>query len=370
MGIDGVARRTWEAMLVLAVWLIPVMPVCGTSIESAEFPSLISSVQVAGPVAFCGEHVPLEIQEVKERLEKEMLLSVWNRAQVILWLKRSRRFLPQIETMLKDSKMPDDLKYVAVVESALLPHAYSAKGAVGFWQFLADTGRRYGLVIDERIDERRSLRASTQAAIRYLEELHSTLGSWTLAVAGFNMGEDRLAAEILEQETNDYYNLHLPDETQRFLLRIVSVKLILSDPEKYGFKLAEEDYYPPTECDQIQIHCPDSIPIRFIAKAAKTHFKTIRLLNPEIRGRYLASGTYNLSVPKGESEGFHARFQSLVSEYLAEQGTRIYVIKKGDNLSSIAKKFDIPLATLLICNNLDPRRPIYPGNKLIICTNN
>ncbi len=349
-------------------WLVVAGQAHGASLEPPEFPSLISSIRSLGPLEFCGEPVPLEVQETRERLEKEVLLSVWNRPQVILWLKRSTRYFPYIERMLAENKMPDDLKYVPVVESALLPDVRSTKGAVGFWQFLRDTGRNYGLVIHEGIDQRRNLFASTQAAIRYLKELHAMFGSWTLAVAAYNMGEDGLMAKILEQGIDDYYSLYLPLETQRFLLRIVAVKLILSDPESFGFKLTEEDYYPPLAFDEVQVDCSADTPIRIIAQAAGTQFKVIKDLNPEIRGHHLASGSYNLLIPKGASGGFHERLRGLEEKvYLAEKRGQTYVIKKGENLSSIAKKLEIPLSTLIICNDLDPRGPLYPGNELFIC---
>ncbi|UCD86251.1 MAG: transglycosylase SLT domain-containing protein [Desulfobacterales bacterium] len=352
----------------LVAWFVWAGGVPGAFCEPANFPSLLSSLEAIGPLDFCGERVPLEIQEVRERLEKETLLSVWNRPQVILWLKRSRRYLPHIEEMLRDRKMPDDLKFVAVVESAFLPHARSAKGAVGFWQFLPDTGRKYGLVINRQIDERRNLFASTRAALQYLKELHSTFGSWTLAVAGYNMGEDGLSAEILEQESNDYYNLYLPLETQRFLFRILSVKLIISAPEEFGFKIMEEQYYPPITFDEVRIDCTEKIPIRIIAQAARNHFKVVKDLNPEIRGHYLPSGNHDILIPNGAAEGFQERFRRLMKDFLAELRGRIYVIEKGDSLSLIAGKFNIPLSALIIWNDLDPRSPIYPGNELIICT--
>jgi hypothetical protein len=351
----------------LVACLVWAVGVPGAFCESANFLSLMSYLEAIGPLDFCGERVPLEIQEVRERLEKEALLSAWNRPQVILWLKRSRRYLPHIEEMLRDRKMPDDLKYVAVVESAFLAHARSARGAVGFWQFLPDTGRKYGLVINRQIDERRNLFASTRAALQYLKELYSTFGSWTLAVAGYNMGEDRLSAEILEQESNDYYHLYLPLETQRFLFRILSVKLIISAPEEFGFKIMEEQYYPRITFDEVRIDCAENIPIRIIAQAARTHFKVIKDLNPEIRGHYLPSGNHDILVPNGAAEGFQERFGRLMRELLAELEGWIYVIEKGDNLSLIAGKFNVPLSALIIWNDLDPRRPIYPGNKLIIC---
>ncbi len=334
--------------------------------ESVPFPPLVSSLDVEGPLCLCGEGVPIENQDIRERLEKELLLSLWNRAQVILWLKRAPRYLPAIEKILKRHGMPDDLKYVAVAESALRPHAGSSKGAIGFWQFMRYTGRKYGLVINRRIDERRNLLASTRAAVRYFKALHETLNSWTLAIAAFNMGEEGLMAEILEQETHDYYNLYLPLETQRFIFRIIAVKLIFSNPQKYGFVLNEEGTYPPLSCDTIRLTCPGEVPISIVARAAGTHFKMIKDLNPQIRGHYLAKGTYSLLLPEGSSARFQARFQRLFKQFLASEKERIYVVKKGDSLSSIAERFDIPLGALLIWNRLDPSRPIHPGDRLIV----
>jgi membrane-bound lytic murein transglycosylase D len=334
--------------------------------EEALNPSLINSIRIKGPLDFCKEPVPLDTQEVRERFEKELLLTLWDRPQVILWLKRSRRYLPPIETMLKENSMPADLKYIAIAESALRPHVGSRKGAIGFWQFTKSTGRRYGLTIDARTDERRNIFASTQAAVRYFNELHERFGSWTLVAAAYNMGEDGLMAEILEQGTDDYYKLYLPLETQRFVFRILSVKLIFSDPEKYGFMLDPEDYYPPLEFDPVEVDFFQETPIRLVAEAAQTHFKAIKDLNPEIRGHYLAPGKHQILIPKGASKGFHSRYKQLLDKFVSAQKDRIYVVQEGDNLSLIADKFGIPLAALIIWNQLDIRHPIHPGDRLII----
>jgi hypothetical protein len=355
-----------KALFPLGLVFLLLTPSHSLSLEPSTFPSLSSSIRSHGPLDFCGERVPIEIQEVRERLEKELLLSLWDRPQVILWLKRSRRYLRPIEKMLHDDNMPDDLKYVAIAESALRPHAGSKKGAIGFWQFMADTGRKHGLLINEYIDERRNLFASTRAAIRYFRSLHESFGSWTLAAAAYNLGEEGITAEILEQQTTDYYQLYLPLETQRFLFRIISAKLILSDPERYGFKLSEEDYYPPLAFDRIQVDSPQETPIRIIAAAAKTHFKVIKDLNPEIRGHYLAKGSHEILIPKGASKGFQHRYKERLNQWLASHNERIYVVKKGDNLSSIADQFGVPLAALIIWNRLDLRAPIHPGDRLVI----
>jgi peptidoglycan lytic transglycosylase D len=331
-----------------------------------DFPSLISFLGTASPPAFCDEPVPIKNREVRERFEKELLLTLWDRPQVILWLKRSHRYLPIIEKMLRENHLPEDLKYVAIAESALRPHAGSRKGAIGFWQFVADTGRKYGLVINARIDERRNIEASTRAVIRYFKDLSREFGSWTLVAAAFNMGEEGLLAEILEQGTRDYYQLYLPLETQRFLFRLVSIKLIFENSEKYGFRLQEKDYYPRRSFDQVEITCFQEIPIRLVAQAAGTYFKVIKDLNPEIRGHYLAAGSHTVLVPKGAAEGFQDRYQGYVKKFQAAQKERVYVIREGDNLSAIADRFNIPLQALLIWNRLDLKRSIHPGDRLII----
>ena len=338
----------------------------GASIQPVELVSLVSSIKDIDNLLFCGERVPLENLEVRERFEKELLLSIWDRPQVILLLKRSRRYLPSIEKMLRENGMPGDLKYLAIAESALRPHAGSRKGAVGFWQFLEDTGQKYGLIINDNIDERRNLFASTKAAIKYFKALYQSMGAWTLAVAAYNMGEEGLQAEMMVQHTRDYYRLYLPLETQRFIFRILSVKLIFLDPAKFGFNLNDDDYYPPLEFDRISIDCFQEIPVSLIARASRTDFKMIKDLNPEIRGHYLTEGSHTVLIPKGARREFHTRYKKLVKDYQADKTDRIYIIKEGDNLSSIAQKFDVPLAVLIIWNRIDLNEPIHPGDRLII----
>ncbi len=356
--------------LILATVLMLTFEAFAASPNPLDLPSLVKSVKNMDTLSFCQERVPIENQEVLERLEKELLLALGNRPQVILWLKRSRRYLPVIENMLKENNMPEDLKYMAIAESALLPHAGSKKGAIGFWQILPGTGLRYGLIIDDAMDERRNIFASTRAAIAHLKALYELMGSWTLSAAAYNMGEEGLEAEIMVQHTRDYYRLYLPLETQRFIFRILSAKLILSEPDRFGFYLTDADYYPPLEFDRISIDCFQEIPLSLVAKASNTDFKVIKDLNPEIRGHYLTEGTHSILIPKGANKGFNARYKKLVNEYKEKRTDRIYIIKEGDNLSSIADKFDVPLAALIIWNRIDLNQPIHPGDKLIIYPKN
>jgi len=299
-------------------------------------------------------------------LEKEFISILWNRSQVILWMKRSGRFMPFIEETLKRNGMPDDLKYIAIIESSLLPHLTSSKGARGYWQFIEGTGRNYGLKINEDVDERRNFFSSTRAAINYLKKLYGILGSWTLSAAAYNMGEQGLKAEMLIQKTNDYYYLSLPMETQQYILRAISVKIILSNPEKYGFTLKKEDVYLPLQFDRIELACDQDTPISLIAQAAKTYFKTIKDLNPELKGYYVAKGTHVILIPRGASEGFQARYEELLKKWQEDRSEHVYVVKKGENLSSIAARFHVPMQALRIWNNLNSCTKIKPGDRLFI----
>jgi hypothetical protein len=336
---------------------------------SSTWPSLMAGVKITEPIDFCGESVPLDSQEVQERLEKELLLTIWDRPQVVLWIKRTTRYLPIIEKMLSENEMPDDLKYVAIAESALRPHVGSSKGAIGFWQFLRSTGQKYGLRINAEIDERRNIFASTVAAINYFKELYQMLGSWTLAAAAYNMGELGLQTEIVSQKTNDYYQLYLPLETQRYIFRIISAKIILSDPQRFGFQFTDQDLYPPLSFDRIHVECFQDTPIHIVAQAANTHFKAIKDLNPEIRGHFLAAGMHSLLIPKGAADGFYTRFKELVQQWVAENQERVYVVKEGDNLTVIAERFNVPLPALMIWNRLDGKKPIHPGDRIVIYPN-
>lgn len=336
------------------------------ALEPSQFPSLMTSIRTSGSLDFCGEPVVLEEQEIRERLEKELLLTLWDRPQVILWIKRSARYLPLVEELLKEQHMPEDIKYMAIAESALRPHVGSPKNAIGFWQFMTATGLKYGLKIDSEKDERRNIFKSTQAAILYLKDLYDLFGSWTLAAAAYNMGEEGLQAEILAQKTNNYYQLYLPLETQRYIFRIISAKIILENPEKYGFQLKPEDLYPPLRFERITVECFQEVPILIVAQAADTHFKRIKDLNPEIRGHFLAVGTHTILIPEGSARGFHDRFKALVDQWLTERKERIYVVKEGDNLTTIAERFNVPLPVLVIWNRLGQKKYIHPGDRLVI----
>ncbi len=364
----GKVKIGWYQMLAIAVILAASSIDCRaeTPIPIAQIPSLLSAIRNIDRLTFCGEPAPLEDALIRERFEKELLLILWNRPQVLLWIKRSARIFPEVEKMLNTAGLPDDLKYVAVVESALQPHVRSSKGAVGFWQFIKSTGKKYGLRIDRHIDERRNLVTATRAATAYFKDLYGIFGSWTLAAAAYNMGEQGLQSEVLIQQIDDYYNLYLPRETQRYIFRILAAKMIIEKPQYYGFLIAKDDLYDPLVTDQFSLSMTDETPVQALALAARTSFKRIKELNPQIRGHYLAPGTHNLSLPAGAAKGFNRRLMKEKKKITNAQKNRIYIVRKGDSLTGIAKQFGVPLPALLIWNRLDYRKPIHPGDRLVI----
>ena len=328
--------------------------------------SLIDAVKIKGPLTFCNEPVPLNEADIKERLEREMLLSLDNNDDVILWLKRANRHFPYIEKVLKEKSLPDDLKYVAIAESALKPHAASNKAAVGYWQFIESTGKIYGMKISNDIDERRNLINSTEAAAHYLKNLYALFGSWTLAAAAYNMGEEGLKTELLMQKVNNYYQLYLNQETSRYVFRILAAKIIMSNPEKYGYNFAKGDLYSEVQFDSVEITVRESVPLYIIAQAAKTYFKVIKDMNPHFTSYYLPAGKHKVLIPKGAAVGFPERFEMMMSQWQAEKKQRTYIFKKSDSLSAVAARFNVSSKAIRLWNGVSSGQNIPPGSKLFI----
>jgi len=285
----------------------------GMPVPVHEFPS---------PLLLCGERVPLEKQDVWEMMDQAFVLSVYNQEQVILWIKRANRYFPHIERRLRERKMPDDLKYVAVVESSLRTYAVSSARATGPWQFMEKTAKRYGLRVDGAIDERLNFEKATESALDYLADLHRQFGSWGLALAAYNCGEDRVAKSLEMQQAEGYYDLDLPQETERYLFRILSAKVILTNPERYGYRTSAIRVYPVVETDRIELQAHREVHVNVIARACGTNYKTIRELNPEIRNSSLPPGRYSLKVPKGTARDFRENFEKILSQETPRNGQK------------------------------------------------
>jgi membrane-bound lytic murein transglycosylase D len=270
-----------------------------TNAQSSNYYEYLSSLKLPDTLYFCGERVPLEITEVRERAEREFYLLLQQPGQIILYLKRSGRYFPLFEKILKEKDMPDDLKYVSVAESALFM-SRSVKGAVGLWQFMPSTAKAYGLQVDDYVDERCHPEKSTFAALSYLKDGYDAHKSWLLAVAGYNMGYTNINSAKEFQGSNDYFDLFLNEETSRYILRIVIIKEVMTNAAKYGFKIDKNDYYKPDETSYIE--CKEGISnLADWAKDNGTSYKDVKLLNPWIIERKLPQPqkgeSYLIAVP-------------------------------------------------------------------------
>jgi membrane-bound lytic murein transglycosylase D len=264
----------------------------------------LSSYRLPQEVSLCGERVPLEDRNVWENLDREFLVTLDSEAQVLLWMKRAKRYFPHIEKKLKEMGLPDDLKYITITESGLRPYAVSSSGASGIWQFIASTGEKYGMKRNRVIDERFDFFKATEGALTYLKSLYEEFKSWTLAMAAYNAGENRVRKEIDLQKTKDYFYLDLPMETERYVYKIAVAKVILSEPEKYGFHLEKNEFYDLLQVERVPIELTQPLPIIDVARAVGFFYKEIKEMNPQLSEETIPPGTHVLNLPPGTSERF------------------------------------------------------------------
>ena len=202
----------------------------------------IKALKIPDELTFAGEKVPTELYDIKERMDRELLVNTYWQSNGLLLIKRAHKYFPVIEPMLKKYGIPDDFKYLAVAESGLENNSSSA-GAAGFWHFLKSSAKEYGLEVNQNVDERYNLEKATKVAADYLKKSKKRFGTWTLAAAAYNAGNARIARNLKKQQVTDYYDLLLNSETSRYVLRIVALKEVLSYPKKYGFEFEKEDLY-------------------------------------------------------------------------------------------------------------------------------
>lgn len=302
------ARPVLAVTLALAVFLAP----AAAFAQSGPVPS-VPVFGVPAQATLFGETVPLERQDLRELLDESLVITVYNYERVVLWMKRAARYFPYLEKRLRERGLPDDLKYVAVAESSLKTYAYSTARAVGPWQFIEATAKRNGLRVNAWFDDRLSFERSTEAALNYLSDLHRMFGSWTLAAAAYNTGENRIQRAVATQGQKSYFDLNLPIETEQYIFRILAAKMILSNPQAFGYRIPASYLYPPQVFDKVEFDAPREIPVTLIAKASDTTYKAIREMNPEIRGDSLPAGHYRLNVPCGKAGRFKAAFPELLA---------------------------------------------------------
>jgi membrane-bound lytic murein transglycosylase D len=250
-------------------------------------------------IDFAGEKTPLNITDVHERMDRELLINTNLHSSTILILKRANKFFPIIEPILAKNNIPDDFKYLAVIESSLIPLSVSKAGASGIWQFMKQTGVEKGLEISETVDERYHLEKSTEAACQYLLTAKEKLGSWTLAAASYNGGMAGISNQLKLQQVSDYYDLLLVEETSRYVFRILALKEIMKNPQLYGFDIKPNEFYANLPTNKLIIDSSITNLATF-SKSQGINYKILKYYNPWLRDKKLDNinkKSYIIEIP-------------------------------------------------------------------------
>ncbi|MBS3993747.1 MAG: lytic transglycosylase domain-containing protein [Bacteroidetes bacterium] len=258
----------------------------------------IKALKVPQNLDFAGEKVPLSMPDIYERFDKELHIITYWQSNTLLTIKRSKRFFPVIEPILKQYNIPDDFKYLAVAESGL-QNVVSPSDARGFWQLLKGTAQENGLEVNENVDERYDLEKATHAACKYLLKSKEKFGNWTLTAAAYNAGNTGIFKRTDHQKAENYYDLLLVEETARYVPRIVLFKEIISNPDKFGFQLEADDYYAPYKYRTIEIESEITDLVAF-ANENNTTYKLLRIYNPWLRENHLknkGNKKYQVKIP-------------------------------------------------------------------------
>lgn len=256
------------------------------------------SIDVPKTMSFAGEEVPLNIPDVFERFDRELHINSYMHNSTIFIMKRAGRWLPQIEPILKANGIPEDFKYQAMIESALL-NDVSPRGAVGFWQIMEPAGKELGLEIRDEVDERYDPLKSTEAACKYLKKAYQKFGSWTLVAASYDRGMAGLDRALENQKTKSYYDLFLNDETARYVFRILAIKEIMEHPAKYGFDISQKHLYKPEPVRYVEVNETIKDLVDF-SIAQGTSYKLLKRFNPWLREERLTvkkKRTYKIALP-------------------------------------------------------------------------
>ena len=258
----------------------------------------VHALHVPSQVNFAGELMQLDEDDLMERMDKELLVNTYWQSNTLLMMKRANKFFPQIERILKEEEVPDDFKYLALIESGL-ENLRSPAGAKGFWQILRTTGREYGLEVNSNVDERYNIELSTRMACAYLKKAKERLGSWTLAAASYNRGIAGINRILKKQQADNYYDLLLGTETKRYMFRILAVKEIMQAPERYGFFVEDAQLYSPLEYRTVAVDTAITNIARF-SKQMGVNYKTMKIYNPWLLQNHLNNKSrklYHIALP-------------------------------------------------------------------------
>lgn len=291
--------------------------------EASGLRTEITGLQFPAPpetLTLCDKPVPLGRDDVRERFDREFYLILENRGLLTILLKRYSKFFPSLSGEIERFRVPHDLIYLAIAESYLNPRVISSAGAGGMWQFIKETGKREGLFVGDTVDERYSIPLSTYSALSHLRKLYAEFGDWFLAMASYNCGEARVRGTIANQNTRDFFDLFLPEETERYVMRIAAFKEIISNPTKYGLNPDKKDYYRPfAVCDMI-INVTKDVHTAVLAQTADLPYKAFRDYNLHLRRYTLSKGSYHIFVPSEKKEIFLRRIRSVPDVFVEKDG--------------------------------------------------
>lgn len=301
--------RLTQLRIVLPVLFVLPFSACSNSNRQAPDSlgtHLFTSVELPKELTFAGEKVPLEYFDVRENLDRELLSTVYFHSQTIRYIKNAPRYFSIIEPILKSNGIPEDFKYLAVAESGFDPRAVSPAKAVGLWQILESVAKENGLEINDEVDERYHIEKSTEAACRILKSAYEKFGSWSLVAASYNGGRTRVVSQINNQKVRSYYDLLFAEETTRYVFRILAFKLVMENPDKYGFNVEKDQLYPVIKTNNIEINGPVSDLADYALKKG-INYKILKMFNPWLRDTLLKNPTrktYTLKIPE---KGFRTK---------------------------------------------------------------
>lgn len=250
-------------------------------------------------LTFAGERVPLENPDIRERLDRELLVNVYWQSNALLLFKRANKYFPQIEPLLAEYGIPDDFKYLAVAESAL-EYRSSPAGASGIWHFMKATGQEFGLEINEYVDERYHLEKATKVAAEYLKRGKARFGTWTMAAASYNAGMAGMNRQMTRQKQEDYYDLLLNEETSRYIFRLLAIKEMMENPKKYGFHFEQKDLYQQIPTFKVKVDYSVDDWSEWV-RQYDINYKILKIHNPWLRDTYLKNASkkvYYLDIPE------------------------------------------------------------------------
>jgi hypothetical protein len=261
-------------------------------------------------LTLCDKKIPIFRDDVRERFEREMFLILENKGLLTTIVKRYFKHLPMINEEIQKQSVPSDLIFLAVAESYLNPRSVSSASAAGMWQFIKETGKREGLLISDDVDERYNVKKSTQSALIHLKRLYGEFNDWLIAMAAYNAGPARLKEVIDNQNTKDFFDMYLPEETERYVFRIVALKEIILNKERYGIDMSEQELYKPLLLTEVTLETDREIHSNILAQAMEVSYRTFRLNNLHIRKYRIPKGSYRINVPTEKKSLFIKNLKS------------------------------------------------------------